>query len=157
MKQWFNGLQQREQQLVVAMALVVLVGILYWGLWQPLSERLERARAGVQAQQRLLAWVEKNADEVIRLRAKGGQNRTVSRGSLNQIANQTAGRFQLVLTRLQPQGERLQIWIDKAEFTQLLKWLGMLQRDHGIRIDSVDLAADDQRGFVNVRRLVLAK
>lgn len=157
MKQWFNNLQSREQQLVGTMAVVCLAALVYWGVWLPTSERLARAEAGVKTQQKLLSWVEQQADEVIRLRRQQGTVKPTSQGSLNQIANQSAARFNLNLTRLQPQGDSLQIWIETANFIQLLNWLQMLQRDHRVIIASVDLAADDKPGMVNVRRLVLTR
>ena len=45
MKQWWQQLQQREQQLVIAMTVLVVVFVLFQGIWKPLSENVEKANS----------------------------------------------------------------------------------------------------------------
>ncbi len=44
LRNWWELLAQREQQLVAAMAVIVAVGILYWGIWTPISNAEQKAQ-----------------------------------------------------------------------------------------------------------------
>ena len=73
MKEWFNALEQREQRLIGLMAIFVIIIGIYFLAIQPLQERIERAEGKLVNEQKLLAWVEKNATTIVRLRGQSGQ------------------------------------------------------------------------------------
>ena len=43
MKAWWEDLNIREQRLVIAMAVFVTIGILYFSIWRPLNDSLASA------------------------------------------------------------------------------------------------------------------
>lgn len=155
LKQKFRQLSEREQWLVSVSVIVVLIGLFYWLVWAPVNDALETNRKAVTNQQVLLSWVQKNANRAIQLRGSAVNTNSYS-GSLPQAVNQTAARLNIAISRMQPQGEELQVWVDQAPFNDVLSWLMSLQ-NMGVSILDVDLAEADQSGMIKIRRLQLGK
>ncbi|WP_448213682.1 type II secretion system protein GspM [Colwellia sp. MEBiC06753] len=155
MKQWWQQLQQREQQLVLAMAAVVLVFIGYQGIWQPINTSLEQAQQKLQRTESLLAYVNENTAKVAALGS--GAKKPFVNGSLSSIVNRAAQQYQVTIDRIQPQQDAVQVWVDEVPFEQLLRWLDNLDRQYGLTATSVDISEHDTVGIVKVRRLILTR
>ncbi len=155
MKQWWQQLNLREQRLVLALGSAVMVLLLYTLLWQPLNSNLANTKNKLASRQALLTWVDENVSryQAIKPNAAGKKNS----GSLSSIINRTANQYQLTITRMQPQGDSLQVWLDTAPFTELLFWLEHLANKEGLQVQAIDLAGSDKSGEVRVRRLQLTK
>jgi general secretion pathway protein M len=154
-KTWWQGLQLREQRLVLAMSSAFLVFFLYILIWQPLNENLANKQKSLANRQALLTWVSENSARYQNVKSVGTTKQ--SNGSLSSIVNRTASQQQLTITRMQPQGEYLQVWLDSAPFTKLLNWLEHLANNEGLQVEAIDLTKGDNQGEVRVRRLQLTK
>jgi general secretion pathway protein M len=154
-KSMFLQLSEREQRLVVISTVLVLVAIFYWGIWSPLNTSLEKNKVAVKNQTELIAWVQKNANRAVQLRSGGG-NKTSFSGYLPQAVNQSASRMKIAISRMQPQGNELQVWIDQAPFNDVLSWLQSLEKT-GVSILDIDIAESKLPGQVKIRRLKLGK
>lgn len=154
-KTWWQGLNIREQRLMLVMSSVIAVFCLYSLLWQPLNESLSKTEQKLASRQALLSWVTENTARYQNVKSTGGGNK--SRGSLSSIVNRTANQQQLTITRMQPQGGSVQVWLDRAPFTQLLFWLEHLANNEGLQVQAIDLTQTDIQGEVRVRRLQLAR
>ncbi|GAA5143343.1 type II secretion system protein GspM [Thalassotalea piscium] len=153
MKAWWLGLNTREQRLVGALGGIVVIFLFYSLVWQPLNKKIINAEKRVARQHELLVWVKQ---EVARYQANGGNSKQPrNNASLSSIVNQAASRSGISITRIQPQGDDLQIWIDNIAFNSLLQWLAQLSEKHGLTIKNIDLDATDIDGEVRVRRLQL--
>lgn len=155
MKVWWQQLNSREQLLVAAMTLVCIVFIFYSAIWQPLNNSLLEANSKLSKQQQLLTWVQENT--ALYQQAKRSNGQAKLSGSISSIANRSAKTYKLTITRMQPQGDDLQVWIDSTPFTQLLFWLEHLANNEGLQVKAIDLTQGDRVGEVKVRRLHLAK
>ena len=154
-KAWWHGLNIREQRLVLISAVCVSMFLLYSLAWLPLNDNLAKTEKTVASRQALLTWVTDNTARYQGMQANTGGAK--SRGSLSSIVNRTAEQQQLTITRLQPQGDSLQVWIDSAPFNQLLLWLAGLENNDGIQVQAIDLTLGDNPGEVRVRRLQFTK
>jgi general secretion pathway protein M len=154
-KVWWQGLNLREQRLVLIMGSAVSIFLLYSFLWQPLNENLANTEKKLASRQALLTWVDENTARYQNVKSAGGTKQ--SSGSLSSIINRTANQQQLTITRMQPQGDTLQVWLDSAPFTQLLFWLEHLANNEGLQVKAIDITQGDNQGEVRVRRLQLAK
>ncbi|GGP49714.1 type II secretion system protein M [Shewanella algicola] len=152
---WWQGLATREQQLVGFCAAILVVGFVYWGIWTPISNAQIDAERSHKAAQQTLNYVKQTANKLAGLKQAG--TKASARGSLSSIVNQTAGQYQLEITRMQPQGDKIQIWMDDIPFDVLLGYLHELVEQKGLTLDSVDLAESDVTGFVKVRRIQLSQ
>ena len=154
MKTWWQQLNLREQRLIMAMAAAISVFILYGLIWQPLNENIASSKLKIERQQALLSWVEDNTKRYKQAKLTGGSR---SGASLSSIVNRTSRQNDIIITRMQPQADDLQVWIDEISFNQLLTWLEQLASREGLRVKNIDLSLADEQGVVRVRRLQLGK
>jgi general secretion pathway protein M len=154
-KTWWQGLNLREQRLVLVMTCAISIFLLYSLLWLPLNDNLAKTEKRLASRQALLTWVTDNTARYQNAKSSGGNKK--SSGSLSSIINRTANQQQLTITRMQPQGDNLQVWLDSAPFTQLLFWLDNLANNEGLQVQAIDLTQGDKQGEVRVRRLQLAR
>lgn len=155
LRSWWSGLLPREQQMMSIAAVFVVIGIIYWGIWTPLSEAEESSINKLQAQQQTLTKVKNMVSQIASL--KQSDSAPLYRGSLSSAANQTAAQYGLVITRMQPQANKIQIWMDEVPFDALLNYLNDLVQQKGLSLDSIDLAETEQPGVVKVRRIQLSQ
>jgi general secretion pathway protein M len=155
MKAWWQQLNGREQQLVLAMTVAVGFFVFYSVIWQPLNKSLADAQNKLTRQQHLLSWVQENT--ALYQQQKKSVGKSSFSGSISSVANSSARKFKLTVTRMQPQGEDLQVWIDSTPFTQLLFWLEHLANNEGLQVKAINLSQGDTVGEVNVRGLHLTR
>ena len=155
MKAWWQQLNSREQRLVAVMAIVFMVFVFYSAVWQPINKNLTQANSKLSRQQALLTWVQENTTLYQQAKKSSGQTNVTS--SISSVANRSAKAYKLTITRMQPQGDDLQVWIDSTSFTQLLFWLEHLANNEGLQVKAIDLTPGDKAGEVRVRRLHLAR
>lgn len=151
----YQQMNQQERLLVNISVVVVAIGLFYWLLWSPLSNAVDKNRKAVANQTTLLQWVQKNANRAVQLRGAGGSQIKFS-GSLPQVANQSAAQLKITISRMQPQGDELLLWVDNAPFNDVLSWLQNLEK-RGIAIRDLDVAQTNESGYVKIRRLQLSK
>lgn len=152
-KQKWQQLNAREQSLIIIMSVVISIFLFYSLVWQPLNDNLAKAATKLDKRQQLLHWVQEKSQQYQQLKPRG----KLTGGSLTGIVNRTAHRQQIKVTRMQPQGDDLQVWIDEAPFEQLLNWLEQLVVNEGVIIKAIDISKADTAGVVQVRRLQLGK
>lgn len=153
--QKFRQLSEREQRLVVLVAAFMALLLFYLLVWSPLNQSVQRNQAAIESQQELLSWVQQNANRIIQLKQSGS---TASRfnGSLTQAINQSANQNDIMITRMQPQGDQLQVWVDEADFNKVLTWLEAIE-NQGIVILDADFSETSTPGKIRIRRLQLSK
>ncbi|EJI84411.1 MULTISPECIES: type II secretion system protein GspM [Alishewanella] len=147
---WWQGLAQREQQLLLLCVPVLLLGAFYWLLWQPLHQAQARNAVAIQQVQQQLQALQQAAPLL-----QGATVTARSGGSLSQIISTSARSFNIRVSRMQPQNEQLQLVLEDVAFEQLLPWLHQLYYQNGVRLVQVDVAATDKAGIVRVRRMVI--
>lgn len=154
LRDWWQGLLPREQQLVSVAGVFVVIAVIYWGVWTPINDAEKQSIAKVEAQQQTLSKVKGLVNKIVSL--KQGEGKTY-RGSLSAAANQTAAKYGLVITRMQPQNNKIQIWMDEVPFQALMNYLNDLVQLKGLSLDSIDLSETEQPGLVKVRRIQLSQ
>lgn len=148
---WWQSISQREQRLMVACTMLVLVGGLYWGIVQPVANRADNAQMRIQSEKQLLTWVKDKADEIAVLKGHGGKS--VSGLPINQAVSSSVKRFKVELIRVQPRGDEFQVWVAPMPFNQFMNWVTFLQETYGIGVVFLDLDKGDQEGMVEINRL----
>ncbi|MFO6424204.1 type II secretion system protein GspM [Motilimonas sp. KMU-193] len=153
MRDWWEGLASRERNLAILSAVVLVVGALYWGVYQPLSQALDQEQQKLKSNQQTLIWMKSKGQDIVNYQA---QNRSAAGNvNLNQLIGNSARQSGITISRIQPKGNELEVWIDNIEFNKLLAWLKELQERHGVVTLNTDLAVGDAPGTVKVRRLHL--
>ncbi len=153
--QKYRALTEREQMLVLISGVVIVVAFIYWGIFAPLNAGIDREQTRLTSQQKLLEWVSERTAKAQQLRRATGTSKAFT-GSLPQAVNNTTGRYNIAISRMQPQGDELQVWVDEAPFNDVLSWLQALE-SMGIIILNADIAEADASGQIKIRRLQLGK
>lgn len=152
---WWMKTSQREQRMMMVCGAFLFLGILYWGIVQPVIERADAATQRIQNEKQLLSWVKDKADSISQLRASGGVSS--SNLPLNQSISSTASRFGAELVRVQPRGEELQVWVQPMPFNRLIDWMTFLKESHGVSATFMDIDKGEQEGTVEIKRLQFVK
>lgn len=152
---WWLRITPREQRLVMVGAVALAIGLLFWGIYQPMAQRAELAQSQLRNEKQLLSWVKNKADDIVALRGSGAK--PLSPLPFNQAVSSSARRFNVELVRVQPRGEEMQVWVQPLSFNQLVTWLEYLQQNHGVEAEFLDLDNNDRVGVVDVKRLQLSK
>ena len=156
MKQWWQQLQTREQRLLIAMASLVLIFVLFQGVWQPINQGVVKAEKKLSRTQELHTYVQSNTQKVRAASTSNKGNR--SGGSVSSLINRIAQQHQIAIARIQPQGNNgVQVWIDEVPFEQLLRFLTKLTQQQGLSVDNIDISTGNTAGTVKVRRLSLSR
>lgn len=151
----YRSLSERERILVVVGGIGLVIALFYALVWSPLQTTITTSKKGIANKQELLVWVEQNANKAIQLKQSAGGGRSFT-GSLPQAVNQAAARNSIDITRMQPQKDEIQVWVDKASFDSTLSWLQQMEQ-MGINIAEADIAETDETGMIKVRRLRLSR
>ncbi len=153
--EWFNSLEAREQLLVKMGSSILIVAMFYGLVWAPMNNTIANQTELLAQQQALSTWVIQQEAKVLQFRRQGPGKATL-KGSLVQAVNQTAKASQITLTRIQPNDEEVQVWIDEVEFNTLMAWLDSLDKT-GVQVLQADINESGGAGMVKVRRLQLGK
>lgn len=153
MKDWWQGLNKREQTMVASLSLVVVIFLFFSFVWQPINDNLAKQKNNIVNKQELLTWVQQNTAKF------QGVNRSATSpknsASLTSVVNSTARKWNIAVARMQPKDDSLQVWIDEVPFNDFLAWTEHLYLKQGIVISGVDIAAANDPGMVRVNRLEL--
>lgn len=158
MNEWFRGLERREQWVLVGGVLVLALALFLLLVVRPLYAGTAKLAQRVDDKQQLVVWMRTVAPE---LRAAGPASGSSARSgdSLVLIVADTAAASDLrqYLKQNQPAGENtIRVRFEAAPFDQLVQWLGALQVQHGVRIDSASFDGGVQPGVVTAS-VVLAR
>lgn len=153
LQEWLRGLAPRERILVGAGSVVVLVTILFLGIWEPLNKAHRQRETDLVAARALAQRLEVIAAEVQKTRAVNGGG-VAGGGSLLTAVDQASksGTLNRPLTRIQPEGDsEVKVWVDGVSFDALLRWISELEGRYGISIQTADIDKDATPGLVNAR------
>ncbi len=157
MKAWFYAKEPHEQRIIIILGIIIGLALIYLLIWSPISESYAQKTTQVQAQRKLLTWMEDTGQQIAQLRGTAAQG--TGGGPLLSTVDRTikASGLGPGMKRLEPQGNnKVQIWFENTNFDQLLTSLSKLASDHQIQISSINIERQEQAGLVNAR-LVLIK
>lgn len=151
----FHGLERREQDLVTAGAIVLGVTVLYFAVWQPVSDWSAHAEAQYARQLAIVDYLRTN-EAAARSAGSASSAQQTGGGSILTVVADTAAAAGVALTRYQNEtGGGLSIVLQDQEFDSVLRWLAQLERAEGRRIRQLSVDAQGNPGRVNARISVL--
>ena len=136
-QQYWQQLSRREQGLVAAASVVLLLWVIWQGVFVALAQRQVQAEQALAASQRELAHIQQQAAQIRQLRASGATARRQSNQPMDAVVHSLASRYQLTIERVGYQG-------------LLLDWLIELDQSQQIKVHSIRLSATDTSGLVDV-------
>lgn len=157
MREWFEGLAERERMALVVGAVALGVVLFFLLVWQPVVDRNRDLAAELEERSRDLAWM---ATAVVQIKALEGSAKTsVVSDDRTLIARVTSElrTDKLEAGQIRPEGEnRLRLTIEGVRFTALLPPLERLKNRYGIRVREAAVEPASSAGLVDAR-LVLER
>jgi len=152
---WFQGLSDSEQRLVKFGSGFFVLFVIYFVI-SSVSAGVAESERKLQQQQELNNWA---LQQIAIVKSSGtSKSNNKSSGSLTQVINNTARKFNITIARLQPQKtDMVKVGLDDVGFNRLVQWLQELQSKHGVSVENIDFAKADDVGKVKVRRLDLIR
>lgn len=147
---WYGALAPRERRMVVVGAAAVALLIVYLAVVEPLAQRRAQLEQGVAAQRTLLAWMNEVGDRV----RTAGPQRVGNGDSLFATVDRSVRATALAgsVQRVQPEGQQtVRVWLDNAPFDELVRWVGMLDREHSVVVSALTAERTQASGMVNAR------
>jgi general secretion pathway protein M len=155
MKSWFNSLQLREKQFLIAGSTVVAAFMIYLLIWVPFDRNTKKLERQIENNKEIYANMQQMAPRIRALQRNGGKvSRQSSTASLTSLIYQTGqSRLQGAQLKRVEEGQKrtVRVWIEKVAFDDMLIWLETLQKRHGINVDSFVADKQAEAGRVNVR------
>ncbi|WP_421842519.1 type II secretion system protein GspM [Marinobacter algicola] len=155
----YDQLPRRDQQALSVLAVAILLGILYFGVWRPATGFHDEAVDARERATELLAWLETNRKSLERLSSAGTSQGGAAGGdtpadgrALMALVTRSASEAGLSLQRFEPSGEdAIRVWLEGAPFTEVASWLERLNTGHGVEIDQASMDRQNDPGIVSVR------
>lgn len=136
LRTWYQSLQQREQKILLASAVVLGVMLVYAALLHPYFSSKRALQDDIVDRQALLTWMRPAAVQIQSLR--GQQPSGLPAGqSLLAVVDKSAGDagFGAALKQVQTGNDgSVRVQMQAAGFDDLVRWLGSLQQRYGITV-----------------------
>lgn len=148
MKDWFAQLNQREQVSVLALGVVVALYLLYVAVWSPLSSKRDALVLQNAAIAESLTRMDAMVSEYLLLKQSGATRN--NRRNLTTVVNQSTGRLNLPVSRLQPNSRGdIQVRLENAAFDDVVAWLHEMEFREGLLVREVSVTQAGAVGRVN--------
>lgn len=151
---WWESITEREQQLSSASVFMVLIAIIYWGIWQPLSTGLDNSENQLQRAQQTLSTTEQRATLLVSTGV--GQGPVVNQNqNIIQIVTISARQSDITFSRIINRNEQVEVQINNVEFERFINWLSGLNTKYSVSVLHADISRADAEGYIKVSRLSL--
>lgn len=153
MRAWWEGLAARERRIVAFAAGIVLLAVAFLFVLEPALERRADLRAQLQQLVNEYAWMEAQAPAVA-ARTTSGSTPSARTGTsplgVVDVSARAAG-LGPALRRVRPLETGVEVELEAAPWTALLRWMGTLESRHGLRIETLSLDRGGESGNVNAQ------
>jgi general secretion pathway protein M len=145
-KEWYDGLEQNEQTIVVVASIFFALIILFFGIINPLNSSVNNLERQVKARK---ASVAKWQQAMPQLVTSGGKvTADSSNQALSSIITSTTRRFNLRVSRVKENGSNeTQIWFDNIPFNDFVRWTSELEKTYQIKVLSANIRSKDRNGL----------
>ena len=154
--EYWNSLTVRERLLLLVAGSALIVWIAYFSVIQPVYAAKMRAETRLEANVKNYKEVSALASEIKQLQKRSSQKDKKTTLPLDALVSSTARAIGISVAGLTQQQSSLQVRLETVEFSKVLKWLKVLQRQ-GVSIESLDVSKSETEGKVNVRQLRLSE
>lgn len=138
---------ERDRRALSILIPVVVLLLIWFVLVQPLQQRHSLAKAQLNAAQSTLQEVVAKAPRLM-----GQTNTATGAGNtnLNTDLRRHANRLGINIVGLEPDGDLLRVRIDETRYSQLVRWLAVLEQE-GILAEQLTMEARNRPGLVSAR------
>jgi general secretion pathway protein M len=154
MNDWLQTLDQRERILVMTAVVFVIFAIAWFAVWKPLDSNQKSAALRVEDWKTSIAALRPMKSQ---LQAQGGNQAAATGQNLSMVViidntlRQRGLYNSLQRSQPTPGGDGIRVEFENAAFDDLMLWLGDLNRQYSLQVQSSSFSAvsGDGQGRVN--------
>jgi general secretion pathway protein M len=155
LKQWFYSLPPKEQWMVSATGILILITLFYLVIWEPVHASLDTERQKQQSQKEILIWMQQAAMEAESLQASGIKSTIRDKDKpVTLVIEQTIQNAGLKpsVSKIESSGsDGARVTLNEAPFNQILIWLNTIASFNGIQVTSANIERASAPGRANAR------
>ena len=146
---WYDGLGDRDRLALRLLSCFLAVVALYFAAVAPLMGYVDKAERRLEDERALLAWLRSHEGETAG--ATGGASPSRDQ-PVATVVNSTAKENGLTIRRYEPADQDgMRVWLEGVPFNAVIKWIVMLEGNHGIRAVEFNVEREGAAGRVSAR------
>ncbi|MBF0263877.1 MAG: type II secretion system protein M [Gammaproteobacteria bacterium] len=161
LEQWWQSRLQREQWVLIVLAIFVVSVFSYKTIWLGIKEENQLASMQLQNQIQQWQWLKGQIHQIQTLQpSNSDNNKNQANSSASQLINRQAKRNNISISRFQQLNQKkINITIDETKYNLLIQWLLSLSEQHIsiIKIQIKRLAKNSNNSGLVSARLTLEK
>ena len=154
MKDWYKSHSPREQIMLLAAGVAIVLGSIYALFLQPLYDGLEERRSRVEGNVNAIEWMQTAAGEALSLKGSGaasGGKVDTAQAPLTAVARIFREAGLTAPNRVDPVGSNgARVQLAEVAFDKLIPVLDSLERQAGLKVKSLNVNAQ-RPGVVSAR------
>ena len=158
-QQFWMQASPRERWLIGGGLGLLLVVVLIFYVWQPVVRDRQKLRANLPQLRANADQMRLNAAEVVRLKTLPSSS-SLPNGGIRGAVEESAAAFKLrdSMSQVSVEGDgRISISMATVSFDNWVRWLGHLQEQYRIRLESCRVEALPQPGMVRIKAVLVGK
>jgi len=151
-KEYLNGLEARERNLILVAAAIFVLVIPYQFIWKPFVTSVENTTIRVQAQKVQFIKMQQQAKKIRQLRGSGNIVVQPGKQFLNNLI-QTAAKNNGLSNTLKIKSDTdnsIRVSLDNVPFDNVMNWLDQLVSTNGVIVSKLNIDRQPTIGNVNV-------
>jgi general secretion pathway protein M len=150
LKQWYKGLDQNEQKMVMMAAIFFGLVILIFAILKPLNDSVKQLQMQVDSRQASVEKWRQAMPLILSSQGSGGSN-VSSDMNLSTVITSTSRQFNLSVSRVQEKNNNeIQVWFDNVAFKDFLRWTAQVKNQHGVKVAAVNIRSKDRDGLTSI-------
>ena len=137
LKQSLERLPPRDRMALIVLSAFLAVSLVWLLSWK-LHQAADKAELKAQHERETLDWMRAVAPQL----KAGGLSGNSSAPVLDAVSAAAAGQG-ITLQRFEPEGERVRVWLENADFAKVAAWLDGLSRQ-GVQAQEVHFEQTDK-------------
>lgn len=155
LKQRWQQLAIREQVILFAGSIIVVILLAYQFIYSPFQEAIAEKQQAISNQEQLLAWMKKADEKIERLQVNSHEKKTRHQKSLLTVAAESLKKNALTPTAIgQAANDKITITFNVVSFNQLIQWLVTLWQTYGIEVYQATITAKEETGMVEANLIL---
>lgn len=153
LKDWWQGLTDREQRVVSIGGVVAFILLLYLFAWTPLSAAVDDQRETLQRQVRLMTFLQHAATQINQLRASGAQANADDTQDITTLVEgvfSSDGIIAFVKQVQQPKQDQVTYILTAVPFDKLMSALHKVARS-GVRVVQFSASRKSESGLADIQ------
>lgn len=150
---WYNGLAEREKQIVTFGGIAVGILLIYAIIYAPLVNHAANLRTTIQTEQKTLVWMQ-SADKQIQAMEGQSKNKANSVTPVVMLSilqkDITQAKLDQNLSQMkQASNDSIQLQFQKVSFDKLIALLIKVMKENKVTLSQFSVTADATPGIVN--------